>query len=243
MRTTPLPFGAQAPRPRRIIRGLAALAAVGALLLVATAPAAAKEFLQARLEAPISFQSPPGAELEVAVLVTVPDGVQTHPVDGSPVWLRLIGPTGDTTEAPGKMGTELGRYVMRIEVPEGGPRRLELFLQGAGDLPILLDGDPFTFKPMGPETAQLAPALAVATPRLPAATPASNAQAAAPTAVANAQAPVQPPADAAVAPPASSEVQPWVAPLVVILVLAALTLGAVVIAGRARGRRGSLQGS
>ena len=237
MRTTPLttPFtpGRSARRPRHASRVLAVLVAVGALLLVAVAPASAKEFLQARLEAPISFQSPPGAELEVAVLVTVPDGAVDHPVDGSPIWLRLIGPHGDTTEAPGTMGSEPGRYVMRIEVPSGGPRRLEVFLRATGGVPILLSGDPFTFRPMGPGTAQLAPALAVATPRAPAAaTPPSNAQA-----------PVQPPAEPAASPVAPGETQPWLAPLVTIVALAAIAIIAVAVAGRVRSRRGSLQGS
>jgi hypothetical protein len=237
MRTTPPTPRSSARQPRRIARVLAALLAIGALLLVAVAPAAAKEFLQARLEAPISFQSPPGAELEVAVVVTVPDGVENHPVDGSPIWLRLIGPKGDTTEAPGTMGTGPGRYVMRIEVPAGGPRRLELFMRGTGDLPILLDGDPFTFRPIGAGTAQLAPALAAATPRAPAvATPLANAPAPARPAA-------EPVAHPAAAPASSSEVQPWLAPLAAILVLAVVAPGLAAVAGRVRSRRGSLQGS
>jgi hypothetical protein len=232
MRTTPPTPGPSGRNPGHAASALAALVAAGALLLTVAAPAAAKEFLQARLEAPISFQSPPGAELEVAVLVTVPDGVVDHPVDGSPIWLRLIGPNGDITEAPGKMGTGPGRYVMRIEVPPGGPRRLEVFMRGTGDLPILLSGDPFTFRPMGAGTAQLAPALAVATPRVPSApSPVSNAR------------PAQPAAETAATPIPSGEVQPWLAPLVAILALAAIALGALGVAGRVRSRRGSLQGS
>ena len=109
-------------RTTRSARLLAALAVGGLLLLSAALPAAAKEFLNARLEAPISFDSPPGSELLVAVIVTVPEGINDDPVDGSPIWLRLTGPTGDVTEAPGVMGSGPGRYEMRIRVPEGGPR-------------------------------------------------------------------------------------------------------------------------
>ena len=56
-----------ARRPRRRRRSCSSPAAL---------PAAAKEFLNARLEAPISFDSPPGAELLVAVIVTVPEGIE-----------------------------------------------------------------------------------------------------------------------------------------------------------------------
>ena len=222
--TSPAPVPS-ARRRRLVGRVLVVPVAIGALLLVTVAPAAAKEFLQARLEAPISFQSPPGAELDVAVLVTVPDGAVNHPVDGSPIWLRLIGPHGDTTEAPGTMGTGPGRYVMRIEVPAGGPRRLEVFMRGTGDLPILLSGDPFTFRAMGAGTAQLAPALPAATSRAPAAaTPATDGQ-------------------SATTPVAVPGIQPWLLPVAVIAALAALAIGVVAVAGRLRSRRGSLQGS
>ncbi len=234
MRTTPLVPGASAGASGRTVRALAVLVAVGALLLCVVAPAAAKEFLEARLEAPISFQSPPGGELEVAVVLTVPDGDVEHLVDGSPLWLRLIGPDGDTTEAPGTMAAA-GRYVMHIDVPDGGPQRLELYLRGAEGFPIFLTEDPFTFRPIGAGTAQLAPGPVAAATTAPAA--ASSAP------VANAQAPAPAAADPTVAPVTSSEVHPWLLPVAAIATLAVIAIVVVALASRVRSHRGFLQGS
>jgi len=164
-------------RTSRPARVLAAIAVGVLLILPAALPAAAKEFLQARLEAPISFDSPPGAELLVAVVVTVPEGLEEHLVEGSPIWLRLTGPRGDVTEAPGVTGSSPGRYEMRIKVPEGGPRQFELFIRGGGELPIFLEEDPFTFRPIGPGTAQLAPARVTTTPARVSTTPVARATA------------------------------------------------------------------
>ena len=219
MHTTP------SSRPSRTIRAAAVLAAATTLLLLAVVPAAAKEFLQARLEAPISFDSPPGAELQVALLVTVPDGDENHPVDGSPISLRLYGPDGDTTEARGITGSAPGRYVMRIEVPAGGARRLEVFMRGASDFPIFLTEDPFTFKPMGSGTAQLWPAPVAAAPRAPVAvaTPASR------------PAP-QPQPDPVATPAPPAEAAPWLVPLAAVAALAVLALVAVAVISRTRSR-------
>ena len=216
MHTTPK------PRSRGAVPAVAALAAAVALLAIAVAPAAAKESLQARLEAPISFQSPPGSVLLVAVIVTVPDGPQQHPVDGSPIWLRLIGPNGDATEAPGRMGTGAGRYEMRITVPPGGPRRLDVFMKGSSDMPILLEGDPFTFRPIGAGTAQLAAPLAVSTPAVRASAPATQ---------------PRPPAEPAASATPSSDLQPWLAAVGAIAALVVLAIAGVAVAGRARSHR------
>ncbi len=209
-----------APSRRRAVRPAVALGAVALLLAVAVAPASAKELLQARLEAPISFQSPPGSELEVAVLVTVPGETGMDPVDGSPIWLRLFGPKGDVIEAPGRMGTGPGRYVMRIEVPAGGPRRLEVVMRGTGDLPITLVDDPFTFRPIGAGTARLAAPLPIATPFAKPAGPGGPA----------AQPAVVPP------PAAAGDVPPWLAPALAVLVVTAVVLATAVVVRRARGR-------
>ncbi len=213
MRTTPN------PRSRGAVPAVAALVAAAALLATTVAHAAAKEFLDARLVAPISFQSPPGAQLLVAVVVSVPDGLEQHPVEGSPIWLRLTGPKGDVTEAPGLPGHAAGRYEMRITVPPGGPRRLELVIHGATDLPILLESDPFTFRPIGPGTAQLAAPLAVPTPAVRATAPA-----------------VQPPPQPAsvTAPPTESPV--GLAPFGVIATLVIIVIVALMLTGRARSR-------
>jgi hypothetical protein len=233
-------------------RGLAAFVTGVALLAVVVAPASAKEYLLARLEAPISFQSPPGSTLLVAVDVTVPDGTNQDPVDGSPISLRLIGPRGDVTEAPGRTGSRTGRYEMRITVPPGGPRRLEVFLRGSSDLPIMLEENPFTFRPIGPGTAQLAPPLSAASagaraivpnPPVPVVRPAGD-----PAAQPAAKPPAQPAAQPAAqpVPPAAplGPVVPAVAPLAALLSIAALgclALAALIAwrRGRSRGRPGS----
>src|SRR4051812_10232313 len=167
MRTPPL----RIPSSRRgavAVRVLAAIVAVAALVGLAVAPAFAKEFLLARLDAPISFQSPPGAELLVGLLVTVPDGLSRDPLEGSRIRLRLTGPRGDVTEATARTGSTTGRYVVRIVVPAGGPRHLEVLLPAPSEVPVFLETDPFTFRPIGTGTAQLASSAAVAGPGAPA---------------------------------------------------------------------------
>lgn len=147
--------------PVRRRTALAALAAGLVLVQLAAGVAAAKLFLEARLEAPISFDTPPGEELLVAVLVTVPEGLEDQPVDG-PLRLRLFGPSGDSTDATGATFTGPGRYELRIRVPDGGPRRLEVVAGDGGGVPIFLMEDPFTFRPMGEGTARLVAAPAAA---------------------------------------------------------------------------------
>ena len=219
------PVRRRSTRPARL---LAALAVGGLLLISAALPAAAKEFLNARLEAPISFDSPPGSELLVAVIVTVPDGMNDDPVEGSPIWLRLTGPTGDVTEAPGVMGSGPGRYEMRIRVPEGGPRSLEVMIRGSSDLPIFLMEDPFTFRPIGVGTAQLAPPRVTITP-VP-----RVAASAIPVMPAMPAAPATDPAAAPATPPAPA---PWPA------IALGLAAGIVVAAGLALAMRRSRSAS
>jgi hypothetical protein len=153
---------------RTASRTTLAIFASAAMLGLASIPALAKgPILEASFDQPISFQSPAGAELLVALTVTVDEAFEGHSAAGAPVWLRLIGPTGDTTEAAGSIGKGAGRYEMRILVPEGGPRRLEVYLPGGpgeSDIQLWLMNDPFTFRPIGEGTAQLAPPLAPMAP-------------------------------------------------------------------------------
>jgi hypothetical protein len=179
-------------RPTARIPTLAAVAAI-AVLTLASVPALAKgPILEATFVDPISFDSPPGAELLVAITVAVDEAFEGESAAGAPVWLRLIGPAGDTTVAAGSIGKGAGRYEMRIKVPEGGPRQAEVYMPGGpgeADIQLWLTNDPFTFRPMGAGTAQLAPALA---PRAPLANPpaAPIATKAAPPPVASVEAPV-----------------------------------------------------
>jgi hypothetical protein len=213
------------------VRAAATLAVTAGLLLaLAATPVAGKEFLQARLEAPISFDSPPGTELLVAVIVTAPEENGPQPVDGSPIWLRLIGPHGDVTEAPGMMGSGPGRYLVRIEVPDGGPRRLEVVMRGTSDLQIMVDGDPFTFKAIGAGTAQPWPGSTASEPGAAATGPAAPAPAARPVAGPQAGDP------AATTPATANDAPAWLVPAAAI---AGLALGGVAVLGLARSRRGA----
>jgi len=158
---------------RPVVRTIAALAVALLVLAPAALPAAAKMFLEARLDAPISFDSPPGEDLLVGVTVTVPEGLEDHWIEGSPVWLVLTGAKGDTTESKGTVDAGSGHYAFRIEVPAGGPRSLEVVVRDGAEVPIFLMEDPFTFGPVGPTAAQLAvaPAPAVVAPVEPVVAP------------------------------------------------------------------------
>jgi hypothetical protein len=200
------------------------IALAGALLAIAflAAPVAAKEFVEARLDAPIPMGTPGGTEILVGILVSVsePDGM--HPVEGTPVYLQLIGRDGATTRAAGAADGIAGHYTFRIAIPAGGARGVEIGIAGTDDLPVMLTGDdPFTFGGITGRTAQLAPPLTPApTPVAPAAVP--------------------------VAPAAASATQPGGEPAMTGMVLAAAILSALaavlVVAGvrRVRARRPSV---
>ena len=70
------------------------------------------------------------------------------------------------------MGTGAGHYAFRITVPDGGPRTLDVVIRGGRQEPVFLMEDPFTFRPVGEGTAQMAPAQAPVVPEAPAAPPA-----------------------------------------------------------------------
>ena len=161
------------------------IAIVVALLAVAllVAPVAAKEFVEARLDAPIPMGLPGGTEILVGITVTAdaPDGPLA--VEGTPMYLRLFGRDGATTRAAAAADRTPGHYTFRIAIPAGGARDLEIGIHGTSDLPVMLAGDdPFTFGGITARTAQLAPPLApaptpvarVAAPVAPVATPATQ---------------------------------------------------------------------
>ena len=131
----------------------------GLLLTAAVLPVLAKEGLLATFDAPIAMGTPGGTEILVGMMVTVPDGDVTHPVEGSPIYLKLTGRDGSSTEASGRVDDTPGHYTMRIAIPAGGARRVEVVIRGTTDLPIMLATDPLTFGGITARTAQLAPAL------------------------------------------------------------------------------------
>ena len=151
------------------MRSLVTIALAAILTLAAAAPALAKEGLEARLDAPIARDTPGGSEIEVGMTVTVPDGDAVHPVEGSPIYLKLFGPDGSTTSQRGRAGREAGHYTMRVLVPASGVSRVEVGIHGSTDLPITIVGDALVAGGITNATAQLAPPPAAALTSAPAA--------------------------------------------------------------------------
>ena len=208
------------PAPARV----PAAAFVAALLLVtalAAPPVGAKEFMQGRLDAPISFDSPAGELLVVGVTLERPgpDG-EMEPVEGSPIYLELVGPTGLGTIAMGVADRRApGHYTFHIEVPKGGARQAEIGIQGNANIPMMWQESPFTFDPIGPGTAQLAAAADAgqAAPQVPVP-----------------QGPATDPAAATPAPSAAPPAPSW-AGLALALAAGALGVAALALFRRSRG--------
>jgi hypothetical protein len=86
-------------------------------------PVAAKEGAEAKLDTALPRDAEPGSTIEVgwSVFALSDDGTQ-EPIQGSPVYLRLVGPDG--TSATEVLGTETpagsGHYTAAIQVPAGG---------------------------------------------------------------------------------------------------------------------------
>ena len=119
--------------------------------------------MTATLDAPIPMGTPGGTELLVGVTVTVPDETGAeHPVEGTPVYLALVGRDGATTRAMGAADRTPGHYTMRIVVPEGGARGIEVGIHGTSDLAIMVAGETLVFGDVTATTAQVAPPLAPA---------------------------------------------------------------------------------
>ena len=203
-------------------RSITPLLALAALLTLSVPAALSKEWLEATLDAPIAMGTPGGTEILVGLTVVAPDpeSGEMHPVEGSPIYVKLTGATGDTTRAAAAADRVRGHYTARIEIPAGGARDLEIGIHGSSDLPIMVMNDPFTFGAIGPRTAQLAPPIATPAPAKPL-VPA---------------APVVPvtepaPQPAAVAPPA-----PIASPMLVagLVAVAALAVAAMLVARRRR---------
>jgi len=192
---------------RPILATIAGLVASGLLLVSMAGPALAKEGVEALLDAPIGRDTPAGTELLVGMQVFALDGDTTHPVEGTPMYLELTGPTGDVTRAMGVQGNQIGHYTMRITVPAGGIASLEVGIHGTSDLAITVIGNPLIGGGIGPRTAQAAPAV-----KAPDAAPADD------------------PATAS-----TGEPTPAAPPMVVVVL--ALALAALAIAGLAFGWR------
>jgi hypothetical protein len=139
-------------------RTLVPLLAIALLALLAT-PIAAKEWHEARFDAPIAMGTPGGTEILVGITVTSMSGADLVPVEGTPIYLQLTGRFGDTTRAAAATDRIPGHYTVRIAIPAGGARGAEVGIQGTVDMPMMLMNEPFVFGPISARTAQLAPSL------------------------------------------------------------------------------------
>jgi hypothetical protein len=111
------------------------------------------------LDAPIAMGTPGGTEILVGLSVVTPDPEtgELHPVEGSPVYVRLTGRDGATTRAIAAGDPLPGHYTARITIPAGGARDIEVGIDGTSDMPMVLAGDPFAPGQITARTAQLAP--------------------------------------------------------------------------------------
>ena len=115
---------------RRLAR-LALAGAAGAILSLALVPAAfAKEGVEVTLAAPISAGAQPGDTVTVFFTLTKITEAGTSPLRGSPVFLRLSGRSGATTEAAGVETKTPGTYEAKIVIPAGGAYRAEFGIHG-----------------------------------------------------------------------------------------------------------------
>src|SRR4051794_6895443 len=109
-------------------RSIAPLLAVVTLLALLTAPATlGKEWLEARVDAPIAMGTPAGTEILVGISVLAPDPESggMHAVEGSPMYVKLTGPDGAATRAAAAADRTAGHYTARIAIPEGRARGVE----------------------------------------------------------------------------------------------------------------------
>jgi hypothetical protein len=141
---------------RRTAAVPAMVAALAVVLTAFAAPVLAKEALDAQLEAPIARDTPGGTTLLLGIRLTMTDQTGTHDVDGSPVYVRLIGPDGASSRALATQ-SRAGHYVARVTVPQSGVRSVEVGMDASTDTPFNLVG--FTIVPgsISARTAQVAP--------------------------------------------------------------------------------------
>jgi hypothetical protein len=173
---------------------------VGAALLVAAAPVAAKEGVQAQLTTTIPRDATPGSTLLVEWDAFMPSPVRRDPIMGSPVFIRLLpAGAGKATEARGfEKPSGSGHYAAEVVVPASGIDGVQIGLVGemceAGkgcvrdDIMLLLVG-PVMTTASDPAAAKVVDAVAAPT----AAAPAPAATAAPPVTTPVAQAPVTTP--------------------------------------------------
>jgi len=117
-------------RSSRFHRLAGTLAGLVLLLTAGAAAAFAKEGVEVTLAAPISRDAQPGDVVPVFFTLGAISDSGTTPLGGSDVFIRLYGPTGASTKAPGAEQSQAGLYKAMIEIPAGGATRAEFGLHG-----------------------------------------------------------------------------------------------------------------
>jgi hypothetical protein len=117
----------RSPRHHRLA---GAIAGLGLLLSIAAPAVLAKEGVEVALAAPISSDAKPGDVVAVFFTLAAITDAGTRPLQGSDVFIRLYGPTGAQTQAPGTQQRQAGLYKAMIEIPAGGAARAEFGLRG-----------------------------------------------------------------------------------------------------------------
>jgi hypothetical protein len=167
---------------RHRLASIAILAAVAAVFVVV--PVFAKEGAEAKLDTALPRDAQPGSTIDVGWSVMQVENDQMHPLTGSPVYIRLVGPgAASVAEAMGReTPAGSGHYTASIQVPDGGIEKVFVAMRGeactAGacqrsDMIFPLTDDPLVTgaAPVAPSTAapsasasvgaQLAPLVAI----------------------------------------------------------------------------------
>jgi hypothetical protein len=127
-----------------------AFALGSAFFVLPLSPAAGKERVRARLDAPLAVAAAPGETITIAWTLT--EQGERRPFGAGGVFVRLFSASGE--EATKSRATEVapGRYTAAIKVPQGGVGGIEIGLEGTryiggraedADLSFPLDNDPF----------------------------------------------------------------------------------------------------
>lgn len=106
---------------------------VGALMLLSlSAPTTfAKEGVEVSLAAPLPGDAEPGSTVTAVFNLKALTDSGESPLRGSPVFIRLYGPTGAMTQADGVEDGIPGTYRARIAIPAGGAARAEFGIRGS----------------------------------------------------------------------------------------------------------------
>ena len=100
------------------------------VLILAASSAGAKEGVKATIHTPISTSAVEGSQLHV--MWSLADEKNRMPFSACAVFIRLTGPTGETTEAFSECGLQAskGNYDANPIVPSGGISRIEIGVAG-----------------------------------------------------------------------------------------------------------------